>query len=137
MSLARYLSKLGTLLNSSGQVPAAGLASGAAVSNIGSGGITANELATVVKPLGVGQTWQAVTGSRTSGTTYTNSTGKSIMVMVSNNSVAGGSGYTVGGVNIGNTGSNSQYNPLITFLVPAGATYLVTSTNITLWAELR
>lgn len=88
-------------------------------------------------PIGVGQTWQAVTGSRTSGTTYTNSTGKPIMVMVSNNSVAGGSGYTVAGVNIGNTGSNSQYNPLITFLVPVGATYSVTSTSITLWAELR
>lgn len=35
MSLARYLSKLGALLSSDGQVPAAGLASGAAVANIG------------------------------------------------------------------------------------------------------
>lgn len=39
MSLSRYLSKLGTLLNSSGQVPAAGLAAGAARTNFGAGAV--------------------------------------------------------------------------------------------------
>lgn len=35
MSLARYAAKLAAMLNSSGQVPAAGLASGAAAANLG------------------------------------------------------------------------------------------------------
>jgi hypothetical protein len=39
MSLARYLSKLGALLNSDGKVPAAGLASGAARANFGAGAV--------------------------------------------------------------------------------------------------
>lgn len=39
MSFARYLSKLGAMLNSSGQVPAAGLASGAARANFGAGAV--------------------------------------------------------------------------------------------------
>lgn len=42
-----------------------------------------------VDAIGVGQTWQNVTASRVSGTTYTNTTGKPIMVVVS--SSGGGS----------------------------------------------
>lgn len=39
MSLARYLSKLGALLNSDGKVPAAALAAGAARANFGAGAV--------------------------------------------------------------------------------------------------
>lgn len=48
MSLARYLSKLGALLNSSGQVPASGLASGAVTADaVGANTITLAKLARV------------------------------------------------------------------------------------------
>lgn len=88
--------------------------------------------------VGAGQTWQIVTGSRAFGTTYTNSTSKSIMVFIS----CSGSGVntiTVGGVAIGSFQANaSAVNSNASFIVPAGATYVV-STGATLakWSELR
>lgn len=88
--------------------------------------------------VGASQTWQIVTGSRAFGTTYTNSTGKSIMVFIS----CSGSGIntiTVGGVAIGSFQANSSaVNSNASFIVPAGATYVV-STGATLakWSELR
>lgn len=94
--------------------------------------------------IGVGQTWQNVTGSRVLGTTYTNSTGKPIMVSVSYscntaNTVQGLiiSDATVyaGAVDVANTSGG------FSLIVPNGATY-VTTTNIGVmtlvaWAELR
>lgn len=48
----------------------------------GTGGVTFNDSSVQsAAGIGYGQTWQNVTGSRVSGTTYTNSTGKPIMVM--------------------------------------------------------
>lgn len=81
--------------------------------------------------IGVGQTWQAVT--RTSGTTYTNTTGRSILVQ-SNCVVGVGSGATsatVGGVSLGQIGggynqSGTQAFANATFLVPPSATYVLT-----------
>lgn len=93
--------------------------------------------------IGSGQTWQNVKDSRASGTTYTNSTGKPIMVIVT---VQGSSGVvmscTVGGVVLAYakdyfTGYTKEMP--ISFIVPAGATYSVTvSTGILgSWVELR
>ena len=95
--------------------------------------------------IGYGQTWQDFTGSRSSGVTYTNNTGKPIMISV----IATGRDATVtiyvgsvlvatqtdiyDGPNNTSTGST---------IVPAGATYRVISTNkygvsVASWAELR
>lgn len=90
--------------------------------------------------LGVGQTWQ--TPSRSKDTTYTNSTGKPIMVIVGvddNNSFAGLT-VVIGGVTILNVldfGANGTHP--VTFIVPAGSTYRVNTTSNTIrsWAELR
>jgi len=93
--------------------------------------------------IGTGQTWQDVTGSRALGTTYTNSTGKPIHVMV------GGTGTptnivtpTVAGVALpvhqaSATGSNQKM--VASFIVPAGATYSVAmgAGSIEKWVELR
>ena len=92
--------------------------------------------------IGVGQTWQSP--SRAIGTTYTNSTGKPIMVAVSYTNSAGNSvqgliinGATVyaGGVQV--TGTASGF----ALIVPNGATYVTTSNTGTMtlvsWAELR
>jgi hypothetical protein len=86
--------------------------------------------------VGVGQSWSNLTASRTSGTTYTNSTSKPIQVMVicdSNSGttiiVNGTTMFSVGAVNITVTPS---------FIVPAGYTYKVTSASgISYWSELR
>ena len=95
--------------------------------------------------LGVGQTWQDFTGSRSSGVTYTNNTGKPIMISV----IATGRdakvtiyvGYVlvVMQTDTYDTTSNTSTGSTI---VPAGATYTVISANkwgvnVTSWAELR
>lgn len=81
--------------------------------------------------LGYGQTWQVVTGSRASATTYYNTTGKPIMVYAGTLS---GSLTTVivGGV------TRSCVNALdITFIVPPGMSYSITLTTVSIWTELR
>ena len=97
--------------------------------------------------VGVGQTWQNVTSTRTSGTTYTNSTSKPIFVLISFASGYNGSGSStvvVGGVTI-SSNSCSSASGLITnytasFIVPVSSTYVCTASGVTsiqYWSELR
>lgn len=97
--------------------------------------ITQPELATLVIPLGVGQTWQNVSGSRVSGTTYTNSTGRPILVSVG--ATIWLASAIVDGVSVAVTGTSNVVN--VSFVVPAGSTYSATigSGSINVWAELR
>jgi len=94
-------------------------------------------------PLGVGQTWQAVTGSRAAGTTYTNSTGRPIAVSIASLPSGGNATatLTVGGVVIANTQQTTSigYAPTIFAVIPNSTTYVLTLTNFTLntWNELR
>jgi len=86
--------------------------------------------------LGYGQTWQTVT--RTSGTTYYNTTGKPIVVNVG--AAAGISSTlnaTVGGITIINIVSN--FSGSSSFIVPVSSNYVVTvsGTTISFWSELR
>lgn len=96
-------------------------------------------------PLGVGQTWQNVTSSRAIGTTYTNSTGRPIMVIVSG---TGGGANGLWGVTLNS--AISYYTPstytasvwtACEFIVPAGNTYQLSQqgSSVTLqnWSELR
>ena len=92
--------------------------------------------------IGWGQSWQDVTGSRASATTYTNSTGRPIMVAVTSTSstsasvivtVAGGEiirqVLQVGG---------SVFQASASFIVPDNVTYSVAvSPSISNWRELR
>lgn len=95
--------------------------------------------------LGVGQNWQNVKGSRASGSTYTNSTGKPIQVHIVIHDTNGpGLIVTVNGVDIINHPYDlptGMFYPL-SFVVPAGHTYRVfwagnTGTQLVNWAELR
>jgi hypothetical protein len=92
--------------------------------------------------LGVSQTWQNLTSSRAKNTTYTNSSGKAIYVMVSHG--VAGSGLisaTVAGA------ASSIYiwagtGFLTPFIVPVGATYSLTDGTGSVgglfsWMELR
>lgn len=90
--------------------------------------------------LGVGQSWQGVLDSRVSGTTYTNSTGRPIMVSVSRKKGTNNMTVTVGGVIVARVegyGFTDQDN--LCFVVPDGQTYLVTAsaTPLGTWTELR
>lgn len=92
--------------------------------------------------IGVGQTWQ--NPSRAIGTTYTNSTGKPIMVTVSYTCSAGNSvqGMIIGGVTVYASGVTSAGGASgFSLIVPNGSTY-VTTTNLgamtlVTWQELK
>jgi hypothetical protein len=92
--------------------------------------------------LGVGQTWQDVTASRAKATTYTNSTGKPIMVNITlNNGASGSSSITVNGLgNVAQTNTTTA-GQIITMstIVPNGQTYIGVSAtgSVTTWMELR
>jgi hypothetical protein len=95
--------------------------------------------------IGVGQSWQDVTASRASSTTYTNSTGKPITVHarcfmnITDNAVLA----TIGGVAQAVSGTQASANlvSVITFVVPVGSTYKIDpaygSATINMWTELR
>lgn len=93
--------------------------------------------------VGLGQTWQNLTGSRSLGTTYTNTTGRPIMVNITPAQGSGGRGdMIVGGVVVGSYASNSTgYSSTLSAIVPHGATYRYTVTSgtqtLSSWAELR
>jgi len=91
--------------------------------------------------LGRGQTWQTVTGSRAYGTTYTNSTTQPIQVIAGGIAGAGGN-FIVGNVNgvaIHNQQAAATETLYVNFIVPAGATYSITTSGVSLvaWNELR
>lgn len=100
----------------------------------------------ISQPIGLNQSYQDMTASRASGTTYTNSTGRAIFV-----SAWGTTGGTtnqtaacyVNGVLIENNSwyaNGAGYSANAFFIVPPGATYSITFTNvssITKWFELR
>ena len=89
-----------------------------------------------------GQTWQAVTGSRALATTYTNSTGKPILVHIdfNQNSTQQNTTFVISGVTV--TGllgvQNISSNWGFSFIIPPGGTYSATGNNtISVWSELR
>jgi hypothetical protein len=93
--------------------------------------------------IGVNQTWTDVTASRAIGTTYTNSTGKPIMVAISYTNTVGSTvqGLVIGGVTVYAAGSEVGNGSGFSLLVPNGATYVTitnggTMTKVT-WYELR
>ncbi len=91
--------------------------------------------------LGGNQTWQNLTGSRANGTTYTNSTGKPIVVSIRGTIPAnGGPTLTVAGIviNSGVNGSGDRTVGHTLFgIVPNGGTYVSAGLTISVWAELR
>jgi len=92
--------------------------------------------------IGVGQTWQTVT--RAVGTTYTNSTGKPIMVAYTASCSLGNSvqGLTINGTAVYSTGLSVNGFPIgVSLIVPNGAPYVTLTNSGTLtlitWVELR
>ena len=94
--------------------------------------------------LGWGQTWQNMTSSRAASTTYTNSTGKPIMVNIHYAQFSANTWdmqLTVGGVIVardagGTVGRGTDGGGTCSAIVPSGATYSFTG-PFNVWAELR
>jgi hypothetical protein len=96
--------------------------------------------------IGVNQTWQNLTASRALSTTYTNSTGKPIQVLVSGGYNSTNTAYmtiTVDGVllqtfNVSISGLTGG-SAVVGAIVPNGSTYIVASIYgpIQRWTELR
>ena len=112
--------------------------------NIVDATIAQGDLDTTIIPIGAGQTWTNVTSSRATGTTYTNSTGRPIMVIVTPSA----SGNLVGTFNIaGSAVGVVQFTPSgggggspFFYIIPNGVTYSVTNNQnfgINYWWELR
>jgi len=84
-----------------------------------------------LREIGVDQTWQDVTGSRASGVTYTNTTGKPISIYVDISNVA--ASLSIDGVIL----QSGTTTTTISAIVPDSATYVITSSTINRWSELR
>jgi hypothetical protein len=91
--------------------------------------------------LGYGQTWQTVTGSRALSTTYYNTTGKPIFIVVS---PAGNVNQTItvtvnGSTAYTQTGSFSGIGIPATVIIPVGASYSCAFSTgaLNIWTELR
>lgn len=108
-----------------------------------SNGTTWTSAAIPAQGIGVGQTWTDVTSSRSIGTTYTNSTGKSIQLSISTVTNQFGtirlsiSGTIVSSISGGDFGNYQAWNHII----PDGVTYSVSTTgsgsSVSSWWELR
>jgi hypothetical protein len=96
--------------------------------------------------IGVGQSWTNVGGSRSSGTTYTNSTGRAIQLMVATDNTGNsqyGSGnsakFFINGNNVGEAFCSNAANVggLFQAIIPPSSTYQVSASIIRSWWELR
>lgn len=94
--------------------------------------------------LGYGQTWQNVTASRALGTTYYNTTGKPIQIIIFITNSSGGDtvNITVNGVLLKGTSSNAAgVFAYAQAIIPPSATYIATMNSgtgtLSSWTELR
>ena len=106
-------------------------------------------LADNLLPLGVGQSIVDVTGSRVAGTTYTNTTGRPIQIIIFSKAASAStisiSRLTINSVSMGEysargDGSGSTGRNLLIALIPAGSTYKyenVADATVVTWKELR
>ena len=104
---------------------------------------TSSQIFSGINAIGGTQFWSNVTASRTINTSYTNSTGKPIVVSVivyANSSTTISS--NVDTINIANTVLTSATKTTIQTIVPNGNTYMIftpniSATSVSSWTELR
>lgn len=101
--------------------------------------VTPSDLGATV--IGINQTWQNVTASRVAGTTYTNTTGRPIMVCVGT-SGAGFSGIEVSVNGLPVIGSTTDSytgtdRSSVSVVIPNANTYSITADGTITWLELR
>lgn len=92
--------------------------------------------------LGVGQTWQNLTGSRSSGTIYPNNTPRPILIKVSSNYTSSSNTLHlyVNEIEVQQIkqDADGSVNAWADLIVPSGSTYRINSSNgFSNWSELR
>ena len=90
--------------------------------------------------LGIGQTWQNVSGSRAVATSYQNTTGRAISVAIAGaatNSTIQVSSDNSTWVSVGYVGNSGVVNSGAIFVVPDDYYYKVNGASFSVWAELR
>jgi hypothetical protein len=97
--------------------------------------VSGNDLVNFSQVIGVGQTWQNVKASRAANVTYTNTTGKPIMVVISETGDNGGAMLTVNGVIVCYATTNNNDVPM-SAIVPNNGTYIFNDAFMH-WVELR
>ena len=93
-----------------------------------------------IASIGINQTWQDMTGERQKNITYTNTTGRPILIkiMSKNTNVRFGSYFEVNGAVLYKYWEESVSDQMHECLIPAGQTYkYVTDGSIVQWFELR
>lgn len=101
-----------------------------------------NSKLNISNALGVGQSWQNLTASRSTDTTYTNNTGKPITVSFTLRDVSSTSRafveFLVDDVRAVYLADINDLDHNFSVIIPAGSTYrLNTGNNLQFWAELR
>lgn len=87
--------------------------------------------------IGIGQTWQNVTSSRTKGTTYTNNTQRPIQIFINFDPDGNLSVLTISGQSFNVPDSQSEF---ISAIIPVGGTYSLSAWGVATpikWLELR
>lgn len=111
--------------------------------SIAAGSVGVTELATLGKGLGCDQTLQDMTASRAYGVTYTNTTGRVILITVSGYATASGNVSAIingSTFTLGSVPAASSLNHSLCVPVPIGATYRVNgpgTPTLSIWLELR
>jgi len=99
--------------------------------------INPNNAATIAQStdVGVGQTWQNLTSSRVSGSTYTNTTVKPIQVAVTQEYDIGY--FYINGQQVAKNGNSANnITSTFSFIIPVGSTYRFVG-KLNAWWELR
>lgn len=109
-----------------------------AVSTINGVDISVSPVATESKVIGVNQTWQDVTGSRVSGTTYTNSTGKPITVIINFLNGTNTTSFIINGTTVATQAASVYRITPFVAIIPNGSSYAISgSASSITWSELR
>ena len=111
-------------------------ASSLSAANLADDSITSAKLTGDAVPIGVGQNWTDVIGSRSQNVTYYNTTGHPIAVSITSTYPTDGYAY-VNGVWVAAILSISGQRSCISFIVPNGHSYLYTAGIGSGWSELR
>jgi hypothetical protein len=91
--------------------------------------------------IGVGQTWQDLSGSRSAGITYTNTTGKpiSLFLVIKDEGVSGFT-FSIDGISLTYATLENLQSESISLVIPNGVQYgnlQLNGNNIGHWLELR
>jgi len=128
----------------SGAVGQSKIATGAVgQSQIANGAVGESQFVSSSIPVGVGQSWQNVTSSRALNTTYTNTTGRPIMVAVAVYQSSAGIGINMQLNGVGfnaHQDNSSSGGGCFSFIVLNNDTYYIpseTGKSINRWLELR